>query len=152
MRALLAGAVTISITAVLSVATAPLIGDHAGVQILLVGASVVVWVAWIGERLSQQRHRESIETRLELVEARLELADARRQINRLREYSEVGSLLRAVGGDRTIALPTPHGTVRAEATKVDGEDVLVGVDEDADLAPPVELRRVLNPAKRGADE
>jgi hypothetical protein len=110
----------------------PIIGGNADLGRLAVGASVILWVAALADR----NHRQ-------ISEARAELADARTEVDRYREYTETDKLMRDAGQGTPPALPTPRGDIRPIPVDVDGQTILVGVDESATLASVLEFRRAL---------
>jgi hypothetical protein len=129
---LLVGAIAATTIAIFTATPTPVIGGNEDLARLAVGASIILWLAAISDR----NHRE-------ISAARAELADARSEVDRYREYTETDKLMRDAGQGTPPALPTPRGDIRPIPFVVDGETILVGVDESATLASVSEFRRAL---------
>lgn len=127
---LFGAAITATTIAVLGATPAPTIGGNDDIQRLAIGAAIVLWCAWVADRIARRHHDAT-----------------REEVSIVRDLTEAGGLLREAGGGQPLALPQPHGRIRAVPADIDGTRALVGVDEATELAPVVELAAAIHGKK-----
>jgi hypothetical protein len=121
---LIASAIATSILAVLGVTPLTVVSTDA-VQRLAIGASVVLWFAVIADHAATGARERWHQTNADL--------------GRVADLTEASSIMRAVAGGQPLTLPQPHGAVTPVAIDLNGVPAVVGVDEDAELAPVVDI-------------
>ena len=127
-------AATVTTTlALLSITPLPILGTSNDIRNLAIGASVTLWLTWRADR-NHQRACQTI----------ADIDAVRAQVEEIRQHTHIEQLLEKAGAGSTFTLPTPRGDVRAVPTDIDGETVLVGVDNSAHLANVIDLRHALS--------
>jgi hypothetical protein len=126
-------ATAVTALALLSATSIPVLGTNDDLRNLAIGAAIILWLVWRAER----NHRQASETRTELAQIRTE-------VDEIRRLSGIEDMLRKLGYGSAIPLPTPPGDIRPVPTDVDGETVLVGIDEHATLGTLLEFRRAMS--------
>lgn len=122
-------AIAVTALALLSATPIPAIGTSDDLRNLTIGAAIILWFALIARQATNQVHRH--------------LAEARADVDQVRRLQKVEGLLQDAGAGTPFTLPTPHGDIRTIPADIDGETVLVGVDESTHLADVIDLRRAI---------
>lgn len=122
-------AIAATVLALLSATSIQTLGTNDDLRNLAIGAAIVLWIAHIARQATNQVHRH--------------LAEARADVDQVRRLQKIEGLLQDAGAGTALTLPTPHGDIRTVPADVDGETVLVGIDESTHLADVIDLRRAL---------
>jgi hypothetical protein len=122
-------AITATTLALFSATSIPVLGTNDDLRNLTIGTAIVCWIAHIAHTATNQIHRH--------------LAEARADVDQIRRLQKIEGLLQEAGAGSELTLPTPHGDIHPIPADIDGETILVGVDESTHLADVINLRHAM---------